>query len=177
MPESTAHTEIPSGHRTFPPFEKEFFASQLVWLGVTFVLLYVLMAKVALPRIGSILDSRNKRITDDLMAAKQLKEQSDVANAAYGKALNDARGCAQVVASTAREQQAAAAAAVRSQVEAQLKRKLGEAEKAISAARTAAMANVRSIAADAASAIIEQLVGRVPTKRDVTAAVADALRK
>src|SRR5215212_3604374 len=98
MPESTAHTEVPSGHRTFPPFEKETFASQLVWLGLTFVLLYVLMAKVALPRIGSILEIRKKRITDDLMAAKRLKEQSDAANAAYGKEINDARSRAQVVA-------------------------------------------------------------------------------
>src|SRR5437879_5940894 len=99
MPESTAHTEVPSGHKIFPPFEKETFASQLVWLVLTFVLLYVLMAKVALPRVGSILESRNKQITDDLMAAEGLKEQSDAANATYGKHLNDARSRAQLVAS------------------------------------------------------------------------------
>jgi len=176
MAASTARTEVPGGHAPFPPFEREFFASQLVWLGLTFVLLYVLMAKVALPRLRSILESRDKRIAADLTAAEQLKNQSDAADAAYVKEIDDARGRAQVVVGTARDKQAVAAAAVRDQLEAKLNKQIREAENSIAAARTAAMTNLRTIAVDAASAIVERLAGRKPAEEDVAAAVADVLK-
>ena len=95
MAEPTAHTEHPAGHPAFPPFQAEHFPSQILWLTVSFVLLYVLMAKVALPRIAAIFADREKRIDDDLNAARGFKTQSDAANAAYEKALADARVRAQ----------------------------------------------------------------------------------
>ena len=91
MAEPAAHSEAPAGHPPFPPFQAEHFPSQLVWLAVSFVLLYALMAKVALPRIAAIFAERSKRIGDDLKAAQGFKEQSDAAHAAYEKALADAR--------------------------------------------------------------------------------------
>ena len=106
MAEPTAHTEAPAGHPAFPPFQSEHFPSQLLWLTVSFVLLYVLMSKIALPRIGSILAERSRIIGDDLAAAERLKEQSDAAHAAYEKALAEARARAQGIASATREQQA-----------------------------------------------------------------------
>ena len=109
MAEPTAHTEAPGGHGGFPPFQKDTFVSQLVWLTLTFVLLYVLMAKVALPRVGAILATRSKHVADDLSAAERFKEQSDAANAAYQKALGDARARAQAMASDTRARQAAEA--------------------------------------------------------------------
>ena len=62
MAETTAHTEAPAGHAKFPPFESEHFPSQLVWLAISFVLLYVLMSRIALPRIGGIMAARSKVI-------------------------------------------------------------------------------------------------------------------
>ncbi len=75
MAEPTAHTEAPGGKTAFPPFQTQTFPSQLVWLAISFVLLYVLMAKVALPRIGAIFEERSKRISGDLKAAHDFKEQ------------------------------------------------------------------------------------------------------
>ena len=91
MAEPTAHTEAPAEHHEFPPFEAHHFPSQLLWLTLTFVLLYVLMSRVALPRIGAILADRQRRIAEDLAAAQRFKEQSEVADAAYQKALAEAR--------------------------------------------------------------------------------------
>jgi hypothetical protein len=92
----TAHTTstghpAEGGHGVFPPFQSETFASQLVWLAIAFVLLYGLMAKLALPRVGSIINNRHKRIADDVAEASRLKGESDAAVAAYEKALADAR--------------------------------------------------------------------------------------
>ena len=171
MAEPTAHSEVPAGHGAFPPFQAQHFPSQLFWLAISFVLLYVLMSKVALPRIGSILAARSRVIGDDLAAAERLKEQSDAAHAAYDKALADARARAQAMASTTRQQQASEAEAAQKRLEAQLHERLAAAEQSIAATRTAAMGNVRSIAADTAAALVERLIGKAPAPQDVAAAL------
>lgn len=174
---TTAHTEVPGGHKgAFPPFNSQTFASQLVWLVIIFVLLYAIMAKVALPRVGGIIAQRQKHIDDDLAQAGAFKTQSDAAIAAYEKALADARSRAQTIASEMRDKQAAEAAARRKTLEDQLNTKLAEAEKTIAATKQAAMANVRGIAADATKAIVERLIGKAPADSAVDAAVADTLK-
>ena len=177
MAEPTAHTEAPEGHGGFPPFQSQHFPSQLLWLTLTFILLYVLMARIALPRIGSIFAERSKRIAEDLAAAQSLKEQSEAANAAYEKALADARARAQSIASATRERQASEAEAVQKRLEAELHERLAAAERSIAATQTAAMANVHTIAADAASAIVERLIGKAPAEQEVAAAVGDAIKR
>jgi F-type H+-transporting ATPase subunit b len=177
MATTTAHTEQPAGHKVpFPPFNAETFASQLFWLALCFVFLLVMMWKVALPRIGGIIDTRLKRIADDLAEAGSLKGQSDAAIAAYEKALADARARAQAIANETRDKQAAAAEVRRKSLEDALNVKLAEAEKTIAATKTAAMSNVRGIAADAAKAIVERLIGKAPSDAAVDAAVADVLK-
>jgi F-type H+-transporting ATPase subunit b len=174
---TNSHTEQPSGHKgAFPPFNPTTFASQLFWLVIAFVVLYVLMAKLAIPRIGSIIESRQKSIADDLAGAASLKAESDAAIAAYEKALAEARARAQAIANETRDKQAAAAEATRKRLEGELNAKLAEAEKTIAATKQAAMANVRGIAADATKAIVERLIGKAPADAEVDAAVADALK-
>src|SRR5579884_619539 len=173
MAESSAHTEAPAGHSGFPPFQAEHFPSQLVWLAITFVLLYVLMAKVALPRIGGIIADRSKRIADDLKAAESLKAQSDAAHAAYEKALAEARARAQGIASETHAKHAAEAEAMAKKLEAQLHDRLAAAERSIAATRSAAMGNVRGIAADTTAAIVERLIGKAPAEHEIVAALGE----
>ena len=175
---TTSHTEAPGGHKgAFPPFNPQTFASQLVWLAITFVVLYVMLSKVALPRVGRIIENRQNKIEGDIAEAGKLKTQSDEAIAAYEKALADARARAQAIANETRDKQAAATAATRKGIEDDLNGKLAEAEKSIAATKTAAMANVRGIAADATKAIVERLIGTAPADAAVDAAVADALKR
>jgi F-type H+-transporting ATPase subunit b len=174
MAETTAHSEAPAGHTAFPPFQSEHFPSQLVWLAVSFVLLYVLMSRIALPRIGAILAARSRVVSDDLAAAERLKEQSNAAQAAYEKALADARARAQAIANGTREQQAREAEALHARLEAELHDRLAAAEQSIAKSRGAAMSHVKAIAADTAGAIVERLIGQRPHADEVTAALGDA---
>jgi F-type H+-transporting ATPase subunit b len=177
MATTTAHTEQPAGHKEpFPPFNGQTFASQLVWLVITFVFLYVMMSKVALPRIGAIIDNRQKHIDDDLADAQKFKSESDAAIASYEKALADARNRAQGIANEMRDKQNAAAEVSRKTLEEQLNGKLAEAEKTIAATKKAAMANVSAIAQDAATAIVQRLTGTAPSEKDVASAVAGAIK-
>ena len=170
-------TEAPGGqHGAFPPFNSQTFPSQLVWLVISFVLLYALMAKWALPQVARVVEGRQKGIADDLAEADKLKRQSEEAVAAYEKALADARANAQAIANETRDKQAAAAEATRKRLEDELNRKLAESEKTIAATKQAAMANVRGIAQDTASAIVERLIGTKPGDQAVSDAVADVLK-
>jgi F-type H+-transporting ATPase subunit b len=178
-PVHTTSTEhVPKGEHDggFPPFNSNTFASQLIWLALFFILLYVLMAKWALPQVGRVIENRQKRIADDIAEAGRLKAQSDAAIAAYEKALADARGRAHAIANETREQQAKESEVVRKKVEDALNVKLAEAEKTIAATKHAAMANVRAIAEDAASVIVERLIGAAPDKKAVADAVGDVLK-
>ena len=177
MATTTTGTGAPGGHGPgpFPPFQKDTFASQLFWLALLFVLLYVLMSKVALPRVGSILQARRDRIAGDLVEAQRFKDESEAAMAAYEKALADARSRAQMIATEIRDKLAAEAETKRKMLEAELNAKLAEAERTIAATKLSAMANVRSVAAEAAAAIVERLIGTRPPEAAVAQAVDRAL--
>jgi F-type H+-transporting ATPase subunit b len=175
---TTAHTEEAGGHKgPFPPFQPETFASQLFWLAITFVALYLLASRVLLPRVGGIIDARAGKIEGDLSEAQRFKTEADEANQAYEKALADARGRAQALANATRDEQQAKADARRKQLEQQLDAKLADAETTIAGTKTAAMSNVRGIATDVAAAIVKRLTGTEPPADAVTAAVGDALKR
>jgi F-type H+-transporting ATPase subunit b len=174
-----AHTEVPGGaHKgAFPPFSRDTFASQMLWLTLSFVILYVLVWKLVLPRVESILENRSKRIADDLAAAERHKAEADAAIAAYEKALAEARARAQALAAEVRQKQAAQAEEARKALERQLNSKLADAETTIAGKRNAAMANVSDIARDAAAAIVERLIGKPADGKDVAAAVSEVLKR
>jgi F-type H+-transporting ATPase subunit b len=172
-----AHTEVPGGAKPqFPPFNKDTFASQLIWFAVFFIAIYVLMSRVAIPRIGGIIQARTDRISGDLGEAEKLKAQSDAALAAYEKSLAEARERAQTLANQTRDRLNAQAEATRKRLEAELNAKLTAAETTIATTKTAAMANVRGIASDAAGAIVARLIGTQPAAKTVDDAVSSVLK-
>jgi F-type H+-transporting ATPase subunit b len=177
----TTHTTseaVPAAEHkgAFPPFDQHTFASQLVWLVIAFVALYMLMSRWALPRVGAVIENRQKRISDDVAEAGRLKEQSEAAVTAYEKALADARARAQTIANEMREKQTAEADARRKTLEDDLNRRLAESEKTIASTKQAAMGNVRGIAEDAARAIVERLAGTSPNDQAVRDAVGSVLK-
>jgi F-type H+-transporting ATPase subunit b len=174
---TSAHTEADGGHKAaFPPFQKDTFASQLVSIVVAFVALYLIVSRIALPRVGSVIDARQDAIDGDLSAAQKLKDESDAALKAYESELAAARSRAQAIGSETREKLNAASEAERKTLEEKLSVKLADAEKTIAATRDSAMSNVRGIAAEAASAIVQRLTGVSPDGASVNSAV-DALLK
>ncbi|MDP4003441.1 F0F1 ATP synthase subunit B' [Methylobacterium sp. NEAU K] len=160
VPGHTEHTEAHSG--AFPPFESSGFLAQLIWLALAFGLLYYLMDKVALPRIQAILHARAERLRADLDQAQAMKSEADAAGIAYETALRDAQGKARDIAQATRNDLAAEADAKRKALESELNTKLSSAEATIRTRTEAAMGNVRSIAGEAASAIVERLTGQAP---------------
>jgi F-type H+-transporting ATPase subunit b len=174
---ATAHTEAEGGHKApFPPFQKDTFASQLVSLLIAFVALYLIVSKIALPRVGGLIDARQKAIEGDLAEAQKLKDASDGALKAYESELAAARSRAQAIGAETREKLNAAAEAERKTLEERLAVKLAEAEKTIASTRETAMRNVRGTAAPAAAAIVQRLTGVTPDGKSVDSAVDASLK-
>jgi F-type H+-transporting ATPase subunit b len=173
---TTSHTEADAHGRSFPPFQKDTFPSQLVSLLIAFAALYMIVKRIALPRVGSLLDARHDAIEGDLAEAQRLKEASGAALKAYETELAAARSRAQAIGNETREKLNAASEAERKKLEQRLSLKLAEAEKTIASTRQSAMSNVRGIAADAASAIVQRLTGVVPDGKSVDSAVDASLK-
>ncbi|MCH9808809.1 MAG: F0F1 ATP synthase subunit B [Alphaproteobacteria bacterium] len=161
------------GHSsTFPPFNSETFAPQLVWLFLTFTLLYVLMSRLVLPRIGEVIEERRDRIQRDLDTAERLKGDTDKALADYEKALSDARTNAGSIARETREKLDVKVAERQAVVDAEIDGRIAEAEKQIAETRAKAQASVSDIASDVAGAIVKQLIDTDVSSADVKAAIA-----
>ena len=160
---------------SFPPFDPAHFASNLFWLAITFAALYWLMSKVALPRLGSILEERAETIGRDLDQATEMQAKAEDMAQAYEKALAEARKNAQGIAQTAREAGAKASDAQRHATEAELAAKLAQAEATIAKTKTEAMGNVRGLGSDIAVAIVAKLTGQAPSASEASAAVDQAL--
>lgn len=165
-------TEAAREEPAFPPFNTATFPSQLLWFAVIFGVLYLLMSRVALPRVGGIFEFRRTRIAKDLDEASMMQRQAEAAGAAYDKALADAKAQAQRVAQDMREKVAADTQIKRTDLEGALNARLAAAEAQIAATRTQAMTSVSAIAREAAAAIIQQLTGRPPNAGAVAQAVA-----
>jgi len=176
---STAIEETPpSEHGAgFPPFDRSTFGSQLLWLAIFFVALYLIASRLALPRVGSILAERRARVNGDLDAARRMKEEADAANAAYEKALAEARARAQAIAGETRAKLRVQSEEKRKALEASLGAKLAEADKTIAATKAAAMTNLRAIAQEATAAIVTRLTGATPAQGAVAAAIDAAIKR
>lgn len=155
-----------------PQLKPENFAPQLFWLAITFALLYLIMSRVALPRIGSVIEERRDRIDRDLATAERLKGETEKALETYEKSLADARANASAIARETRETLAASVETERKAVEAQLAKKLADAEGRIAATKTKALESVADIAGDTAAEIVSRLTGQSVSKDEAIRAIA-----
>jgi F-type H+-transporting ATPase subunit b len=162
----TAHADVEHG-KVFPPFDSTAFAPQLVWLAITFGLLYILLSRFALPRIGEVIEERNERIQRDLGEAERLKGETEMAIADYERALTEAKGKANAIAKVTRDELAAEVDIERSRVESSLGEKIALAEKQIADTKAKALANVGEIAAEVASAVVAKLIATDVGKEEV----------
>ncbi len=158
---------LPPESSGLPQLNPHHFTPQLFWLAVTFVALLFVMWKIALPRVGEVIEERRDRIKRDLDAAARLKDETDKALANYEKALADARSNASGIAKQTRESLAAETEAERHRVDDQIAVKLKDADARISVTKSKALSAIGDIATETARAVVEKLIGQNVTADDV----------
>ncbi len=149
--------------------------SQVVWLAIIFVVLYLLLSRWALPQMSAVLEMRASRIKGDLEAAQTAKASADAALGELTAATRQAQATAQAEIASAVAVAKDAAAAQSAALNERLDKQLADAEQRISAARSAAMGALRDVAADTATAVVTRLVGSTPAPSAVQSAVDAAL--
>jgi F-type H+-transporting ATPase subunit b len=154
-----------------PQLELHDFAPQLIWLAITFVTLYLVMARVALPRIANVIEERRDRIASDLDKAAQLKEETELAIKSYKTSLADAKARAHEIAQKAREEIGAEIDGERQAAEKVLAEKIAVAEKKLGEAKADAIAHVDDIAAEITCEMVEVLLGKRPDAKEVARVV------
>jgi len=153
-----------------PQLDFSTWGNQVFWLILALIATYFILSRVALPRIGAVLAERQGTITNDIAAAEDLKAKAVEAEAAYDKALLDARAEAQNIVTQAKADIQADLDVAISKADAEIAAKAAESEKAISDIRASALENVKVVAKDTAKEIIAAMGGKADAKT-VTAAV------
>jgi F-type H+-transporting ATPase subunit b len=158
-----------------PQLDVHTFLPQLVWLAISFVILYVLMSAVALPKVKAAIEGRRHHLDGDLDRAAALKEEAEATLAAYQKTLAEARAAAQEVLRQTGETLAAEAAERQRQLSASLAEQVTAAEARIAAGKEQALGEIRGVAAEVGSAVVEKLTGTTPDHAVIAGAVGRAL--
>ncbi|MDA3888324.1 MAG: F0F1 ATP synthase subunit B' [Allgaiera sp.] len=179
---AAAITAVAADHPTsateaagMPQLDFSTYPNQIFWLAIALIIIYLMLNRVALPRIGAVLAERKGTITNDIAAAEELKMKAQEAEKAYNQARADARSeAARIVAEAKAEIQADLDAAT-AEADAQITEKATEAEARIGEIRASAVDSVTIVAKDTAKELVAALGGKADV-RSVTAAVTARLK-
>ncbi|WP_425091702.1 F0F1 ATP synthase subunit B' [Tropicimonas sp. S265A] len=172
---ATDATDAAASAPGMPQLDFSTFPNQIFWLVITLVVIYLVLTKVALPRVASVLAERSGTITNDLAAAEELKLKAVEAEEAYNKALADARAEAQKIVAEAKAEIQADLDVATQKADAEIAAKAAESEKAIAEIRENAVQSVTEVANETAGALVGALLPQA-AGTDVTAAVAAKLK-
>ena len=157
-----------------PQFDPEWFASQIFWLVVTFGLLYLLLSRIAIPRIAEVMEERQDKVEDDLTKAEKLRNEAEDILAEYEKTLAEAQSESQKVVRAAEQEIAQHAAERHEAFGKDLAKRTREAEERIDKAKSEALKGLRSMAGEVAQAATAKLIGVEVDAKQAEKAVAEA---
>lgn len=168
---ASASAALAADEGGMPQFNPKTFTSQIFWLIVCFGVLWLIMQKIALPAIGSTIESREARIQGDLDNAARARDEAKAVVAGYEKALAEARGKAQALAKETADAASAEASRRQQELSQRVAAEIATAERNIAAARATAMGNVKSMAAEVAHLVFGRLTGTTADANRVSSAV------
>ena len=156
-------------------FKNPLTISQVVWGSLIFVVLYILLSRFALPKVGEVLEARASHIARDLEAARAARDRADAGIAEASEAIAKARSEAQAAVAAALEEAKSAAAAQAAVLNQRLEAQLKGAEAQINQARDQAMGALRQVASDTADAVVTRLTGATPDPRRLSSAIGSVM--
>ncbi len=163
-------------YQGMPQLDLAFWPNLIFWLIVTMVVLYYVLSKIALPRIANVIADRHEAIANDLEAAADLKQKAEEAEAAYNRALADARADAQGIAAETRASIQKELDAALAKADAEIAARAAESEKRITEIKVSATASVQTVATDTAAELVKALMPGAADAKAVQAAIGNLLK-
>ncbi len=160
-----------------PQLDPSSFASQLFWLTVTFVALYLILARFVLPRIHAVLENRKSRLDSDLGTAARLKEEAESAKTGYEESLKQAKSQSISLIAAAQQEIAQESQKQSSALDKELAKKMADADTAIASSRKAALDHLIPITSELTVAIVESLVRHRPNGKQVEQLVGEIAKQ
>lgn len=161
----------------FPQLKAESYPSQVFWLFVSFTILYVLMSKVALPKVGSVIDQRRAQREGNLTRAEQLQDEAAKAKASYETALAKAHESAQEAMISAETEISEKIAAESAKFTEATRKRVVAAEQGIAKAKEEALASLADISAEISAEMVGKVAGVQVSKADAKKVVTDIMKK
>ena len=159
-----------------PQLDFSTFPNQIFWLCVTLVVLYLILSRVALPRIATVLSERYGAIQRDLDKAEEMKRSAVEAENTYNKALADARAKANDIVNEAKVEMQKDLDKAIAKADLEIAAKAAESEKAISAIKDSAIQSVEEVANATANNIVDAILPEAADTKTIKAAVAARLK-
>lgn len=157
-------------------FEDGTYTNQIAWLLLTFVLLYIVVSRMVVPRVTSVLEEREEKIAGDLDAAERLRAEAEGVREAYEASIADARSKAQQTLADAKDAARADIAKAQADLDAKLAADAAAAEKRIADAKAEALAGLEGIATEVAADLVAKLGGTEVAADAVSKAVGDVVK-
>lgn len=170
--ETHASTEAASS-AGMPQLNPASYPSQLFWLGVTFIAMYVLMSRSVLPRIADVLEKRRARREGDLALADQLTREAEEAKASYEKLYAEAKNKANTLIADAEAAVRASDEQESAALDKTLVEKMQKAEASIRASRAEVVERLAPVVSDVAAEVVKSIAGKAPTDAQLKAAAKD----
>ncbi len=145
-----------------PQLDPTWFASQLFWLAVTFLTLYIVLARIILPPLMGIMTQRKETVEGDLATAQTLKSQAEEAKELYERTLAEARARSQQLLMDAMQEQKTRSEQANKELDSQIAKKLSDAESRITAKKQELLTALKPAATELAQVIVDKLVQHAP---------------
>lgn len=158
-----------------PQLDPAVWPTQLFWLAITFGILYLVIWRIALPRIADVLEARQRKLDDDLKKAAALKDEAETILAEYEKMRADAQASAHAVLQKTQNEMKAEAERQSHDVAAKLAKQTEEAEARIAEAKTAALASLEGTVSEVVAAATEKLIGVKAGDQEIARAVGSVM--
>jgi F-type H+-transporting ATPase subunit b len=158
-----------------PQLDPAVWPTQLIWLAITFIALYLIVWRVALPRIAEVLEARQRKLDDDLKKAGALKDEAESSLAEYEKMRADAQASAHQVLQKASDEMKAEAERQGHELAARLSQQTEEAEARIGEAKSAALASLEGTVKEVVAAATEKLIGVKAGDQEISRAVGQVM--
>ena len=160
-----------------PQLNPEFWVSQIVWLILTFGILYIVLSKLILPKISDNLESRKSQILENIETAETQREESEKKLKEFEKIILESKLEAKNYFNEARQKILDDINKKRIALEKDIDEEINAAEQEVNNLKTTSSEKIKNIAVETSSELIKQLIGEEANSSSISAIVEEQSRK